>query len=49
LLGCTVRVTVGKKSVEDNAVDVRSRGDASDKRIPAGSVVNWVVTWMEEQ
>ena len=45
LLGCPVRVTVGKKSVEDNAVDVRSRADGEDKRIPA----NTVVTWMEER
>ena len=47
LLGCPVRVTVGKKSVEDNAVDVRSRAQGEDERVPADSVGNWVVTWME--
>jgi prolyl-tRNA synthetase len=45
LLGCPVRVTVGKKSVEDNAVDVRSRAAGEDTRVPVDSVV----TWMEEQ
>ena len=44
LLGCPVRVTVGKKSVEDNAVDVRSRAAEEDTRIP----ITDVVTWMEE-
>ena len=44
LLGCPVRVTVGKKSVEDNAVDVRSRAAGEDTRIP----ITDVVTWMEE-
>ena len=45
LIGCPVRVTVGKKSVEDNAVDVRSRAEGEDTRVPVGNVV----TWMEEQ
>ena len=45
LLGCPVRVTVGKKSVADNAVDVRSRAAGQDTRVPTDSVV----TWMEEQ
>ncbi|MEP6892410.1 MAG: proline--tRNA ligase [Gaiellaceae bacterium] len=49
LLGCPVRVTVGKKSLEDNAVDVRSRAAGDDTRIPTSNTVNWVVTWMEEQ
>jgi prolyl-tRNA synthetase len=49
LLGCPVRVTVGKKSVEDNAVDVRSRADGEDKRVPTDDAVKWVVTWMEER
>ena len=44
LLGCPIRVTVGKKSVEDNAVDVRSRAADEDTRIP----ITDVVTWMEE-
>jgi len=45
LLGCPVRVTVGRKSVEDNAVDVRSRAAGEDTRVP----IDDVVTWMEEQ
>jgi prolyl-tRNA synthetase len=45
LIGCPVRVTVGKKSVEDNAVDVRSRAAGEDTRVP----IDNVVTWMEEQ
>ncbi len=49
LLGCPVRVTVGKKSLEDNAVDVRSRAAGDDTRVPTSNTVNWVVTWMEEQ
>ena len=44
LLGCPVRVTVGKKSLEDNAVDVRSRAQGEDTRVATSSVV----TWMEE-
>ena len=34
LLGCPVRVTAGKKSLEDGAVDVRDRGTAEEKRVP---------------
>ena len=45
LLGCPVRVTVGRKSVEDNAVDVRSRAEGEDRRVAADTVV----TWMEER
>ncbi len=45
LLGCPVRVTVGKKSLEDNAVDVRSRAEGEDRRVAADTVV----TWMEER
>jgi prolyl-tRNA synthetase len=42
LLGCPVRVTVGKKSLDDGAVDVRRRGGEGDERIPVESVVPWV-------
>jgi prolyl-tRNA synthetase len=48
LLGCPVRVTAGKKSAEENAVDVRARASAEDTRIPADDVVNWVAKWMED-
>jgi prolyl-tRNA synthetase len=46
LLGCPVRVTVGKKSLEDNAVDVRSRAGGSDQRVPVAELTA-AVTSME--
>jgi prolyl-tRNA synthetase len=42
LIGCPLRVTVGKKTLDDGAVDVRARGDESDRRVPAADVVKWV-------
>jgi prolyl-tRNA synthetase len=45
LIGIPIRVTAGKKSLEDGAVDVRHRSDAEDRRTPIDSVVKW----MEEQ
>jgi len=47
LIGCPVRVTVGKKSVEDNAVDVRSRAGGEDRRVPIDDVGEWMEgsTW----
>jgi prolyl-tRNA synthetase len=44
LLGVPVRVTIGKKSLGDGAVDVRRRSEAADVRVPHDSVL----TWMEE-
>ena len=41
LLGCPSRVTVGRKSLEDGAVDVRRRGDDGDSRVPRASVIDW--------
>jgi prolyl-tRNA synthetase len=41
LIGCPLRVTVGRVTLEDGAVDVRARGDASDVRIPRADVVTW--------
>ena len=38
LLGCPVRITVGKRSIEDGAVDVRSRFNGEEERAPASSV-----------
>jgi len=43
LMGCPLRVTVGKKSLEDGAVDVRERAAAGDERVPASDVVKWAV------
>jgi prolyl-tRNA synthetase len=41
LLGCPLRVTIGRKSLEDGAVDVRHRSDAGDTRVPRASVIDW--------
>ena len=41
LLGCPARVTVGKKSLEDAAVDVRRRTDETDTRVERASVIDW--------
>ncbi len=43
LIGCPLRVTVGKKSLEDGAVDVRRRDETADERIAAADVVKWAV------
>ena len=42
LVGCPLRVTVGRKTLEDGSVDVRSREDATDRRVPNADVVKWV-------
>jgi prolyl-tRNA synthetase len=44
LLGCPRRVTVGKKTLEDGAVDARRRADGADARVARDSLA----TWMEE-
>ena len=41
LLGCPDRVTVGRKSLEDGAVDVRRRTEQSDSRVERSSVIDW--------
>jgi prolyl-tRNA synthetase len=33
LIGCPVRVTVGKKTIEDGAVDVRERATGAERRV----------------
>jgi len=42
LIGVPVRVTAGKKSNEDGAVDVRRRGDSEDQRTPLDGVAGWM-------
>jgi prolyl-tRNA synthetase len=42
LIGTPVRMTAGKKSIEDGAVDVRRRADSDDVRTPIDGVVNWM-------
>ena len=34
LIGCPIRVTVGKKTLEDGAVDVRDRATGDEERVP---------------
>src|SRR6266516_3050005 len=34
LIGCPIRVTVGKKTLEDGAVDVRERESGEERRVP---------------
>ena len=45
LIGIPARITAGKKSIEDGAVDVRGRADGKDVRTP----LDGVVKWMEER
>src|SRR5436189_6301212 len=33
LIGCPLRVTVGRKAAEDGAVDVRERGSGEERRV----------------
>ena len=33
LIGCPVRVTAGKKSLEDGAVDIRDRATGEERRV----------------
>ena len=43
LIGCPARVMVGRKTLEDGAVDVRTRDGASDERVSISEVVKWVL------
>lgn len=38
LIGCPVRVTAGKKSLEDGAVDVRDRATGVEQRVPVAEL-----------
>jgi prolyl-tRNA synthetase len=38
LIGCPLRVTVGKKTIEDGAVDVRDRESGKEQRVPIGEL-----------
>jgi prolyl-tRNA synthetase len=42
LVGAPVRVTVGRKTLDDGAVDVRPRDDSADQRIVVSELVKWV-------
>ena len=41
LLGCPARMTVGRKSLDDGAVDIRRRTDDADARVERASVIVW--------
>jgi len=38
LIGCPIRVTVGKKTLDDGAVDVRGRASGEERRVPIGEL-----------
>jgi prolyl-tRNA synthetase len=42
LIGCPVRVTVGRKVAEDGTVDVRERAKGDDKAVSVGVLVSTV-------
>jgi len=43
LIGCPMRVTVGKKTLDDGAVDVRRRDGTADERVPSPEVLKWAL------
>ena len=43
LIGCPVRVIVGKKTLEDESVDVRRRDESSEERVAIADVLKWVL------
>ena len=43
LIGCPLRVTVGKKTLEDGAVDVKDRASGEEVRIASLELAKWVV------
>jgi prolyl-tRNA synthetase len=42
LVGAPVRVIVGKKTLDDGAVDVRKRDGTAEDRVPIADVLKWV-------
>jgi prolyl-tRNA synthetase len=42
LIGCPVRVIVGKKTLEDGSVDVRRRNGSAEDRVKTADVLKWV-------
>ncbi len=42
LVGCPVRVIVGKKTLEDGSVDVRRRDGSAEDRVKTADVLKWV-------
>ena len=42
LIGCPVRITIGRKTLEDGAVDVRERATGDESRVPMADVAGAV-------
>ena len=42
LIGCPVRIIVGKKTLDDGAVDVRRRDGSDEGRVAVADVLKWV-------
>jgi len=42
LIGCPLRVIVGKKTLDDDSADVRRRDGSSETRVPVADVLKWV-------
>jgi prolyl-tRNA synthetase len=42
LIGCPLRVIVGKRTWEDGAVDVRRRDGSAEERVAIADVLKWV-------
>jgi prolyl-tRNA synthetase len=42
LIGCPLRVIVGKKTLDDESADVRRRDGSSETRVPVADVLKWV-------
>jgi prolyl-tRNA synthetase len=42
LIGCPMRVTVGKKTLEDGGVDIRERATGEERRVPVAELENQV-------
>jgi prolyl-tRNA synthetase len=42
LIGCPLRVTVGRKAAEDGTVDLRERSKGEDKAVSVGELVSQV-------
>jgi prolyl-tRNA synthetase len=41
LIGCPLRVIVGKKTLDDGAVDVRHRDGSAEGRVKVSEVLKW--------
>jgi prolyl-tRNA synthetase len=43
LIGCPIRIIVGKTTLDDDSVDVRRRDGSADERVPLPDVLKWVL------